>query len=134
MRHHGGLNDLQPRKYLQNLCNYRGGAKSMTLGNLGTTRHWSWTQEHVESIWKMLRQAAPKDLIVTKGFINPLEQLINRTFRVVGLDWHIDTQIDKSFLDPLIFIVVVQIAPNQVKNMSGNKNIQQAILFAKYRI
>ena len=106
----------------------------MTLGNLGTTRYWSWTQEHVESIWKMLRQAAPKDLIVTKGFINPLEQLINRTFRVVGLDWHIDTQIDKSFLDPLIFIVVVQIAPNQVKNMSGNKNIQQAILFAKYRI
>lgn len=133
MRHHGGLNDLQPRKYLQNLCNYRG-VKSMTLGNLGTTRYWSWTQEHVESIWKMLRQAAPKDLIVTKGFINPLEQLINRTFRVVGLDWHIDTQIDKSFLDPLIFIVVVQIAPNQVKNMSGNKNIQQAILFAKYRI
>ena len=87
-----------------------GSKERLRLGRLDIARDWGWAPEYVEAMWLMLQQAKPADYIIATGETNSLQDFVDASFGVCGLDWkeHVDqgeewfrpTDITISYADP----------------------------------
>jgi len=65
----------------------RGLADSLPLGNLKAKRDWRFAGDYVRAMWLMLQQQKPADYIIGSGILQTVEELCERAFGYVGLDY-----------------------------------------------
>ena len=74
--------------------------ESVTLGSLNVGRDWGYAKEYVEAMWRMLQQDQPDDYIIATGEWHTLEELLDRAFQRVGLDWRDHVRQDPALMRP----------------------------------
>jgi GDPmannose 4,6-dehydratase len=67
------------------------------LGNLAARRDWGYAPEYVEAMWMMLQQDDPQDYVIGTGESHTVEQLVERAFSHVSLDWRDYVTIDPRY-------------------------------------
>jgi GDPmannose 4,6-dehydratase len=77
-----------------------GAAEHLHVGNIEVERDWGWAPEYVEAMWRMLQQPQPDDFVIGTGESHSLEEYIQTTFELVGLDWKEHVQVNPRLLRP----------------------------------
>ena len=66
------------------------------LGDLTARRDWGYAGDYVRAMWLMLQHSEPGDYVVATGVSHSVEELVERAFAVVGLDWREHVRSDAS--------------------------------------
>ncbi|HEY5358729.1 MAG TPA: GDP-mannose 4,6-dehydratase [Streptosporangiaceae bacterium] len=74
--------------------------RQLRLGNLGASRDWGFAGDYVRAMHLMLVQDEPADYVIGTGVTHSVEELVDRAFRAVGLDWHEHVVTDAAFIRP----------------------------------
>ena len=64
-----------------------GSDERLTLGRLDISRDWGWAPEYVDAMWRMLQMQVPSDFVIATGEGHTLEEFVETSFDIVGLDW-----------------------------------------------
>jgi len=80
---------------------FLGLSEELRLGNLNAKRDWGYAPEYVESMWLMLQQKEPDDYVIATGEPHSVKELVEKAFKVVGLDHEEYVRVDKRFFRPL---------------------------------
>lgn len=75
--------------------------KELRLGNLEAKRDWGYAPEYVESMWLMMQQNEPDDYVVATNEAHTVRELVEKAFKVAGLNWEKYVRVDERFLRPL---------------------------------
>jgi GDPmannose 4,6-dehydratase len=78
----------------------RGMQDELRLGNLEARRDWGFAGDYVEAMWLMLQQDEPDDFVIGTGETHSIEDLVERSFARVGLDWRKHVVQDPQFFRP----------------------------------
>ena len=68
----------------------------LVLGDLSARRDWGYAGDYVRAMWLMLQHAEPGDYVVATGVSHSVEELVERAFGAVGLDWQEHVRSDPS--------------------------------------
>ena len=74
--------------------------KKLVLGNLEAMRDWGYTKEYVEAMWLMLQQDVSDDYVIATGETHSVQELVEYTFSLAGLDWREYVEVSKSEMRP----------------------------------
>lgn len=74
--------------------------KELRIGNPHAKRDWGYAPEYVESMWLMLQQKQPDDYVVATHETHSVQELIQKAFGLVNLDWKKYVKVDKRFIRP----------------------------------
>lgn len=72
----------------------------LRMGNLDTRRDWGHARDYVQAMWLMLRQDHPGDFVIGTGISRSVRDLLDFTFRLVGLDWRRFVKEDPDYSRP----------------------------------
>jgi GDPmannose 4,6-dehydratase len=75
-----------------------GRQKKLQLGNLAGQRDWGWAPDYVRGFWLMLQQPKVDDFVLATGQLHSVQQLVERAFAVVGLNWRDYVEHDAGLL------------------------------------
>lgn len=67
------------------------------LGNLSAKRDLGWAPEYIEAMVKMLQHPKPDDFVIGTGETHSIEDIVERAFSKVGLDWQKYVEIDPRY-------------------------------------
>ncbi len=70
------------------------------IGNLKASRDWGFAGDYVWAMWRMLQQEEPGDYVVATGVSHTIEELLEKAFSFLGLDWRDHLVQDPRFLRP----------------------------------
>ena len=70
------------------------------MGNLEAQRDWGFAGDYVEAMWMMLAQPEPEDFVIATGIKHSVQQLVEKAFAHVGLDWRPYVKLDQKLLRP----------------------------------
>ncbi len=59
----------------------------LVLGDLDSRRDWGYAGDYVRAMWLMLQQDEPDDYVVATGESHSVQDLVERAFAHVGLEW-----------------------------------------------
>lgn len=74
--------------------------KKIYLGNLEAKRDWGYAKDYVEAMWLMLQQDTPDDYVIATGEMWSVEQFLECSFSLVGLNWRDYIEIDPQYFRP----------------------------------
>lgn len=57
------------------------------LGDLSAKIDWGWSPEYVEAEWNILQLDKPGDFIICTGEAHTVQEFVEESFRIAGLDW-----------------------------------------------
>ena len=72
----------------------------LLLGDLDPRRDWGYARDYVKAMWLSLQQDEPDDYIVATGESHSVQELVERAFGHVGLDWRDHVQSDPKLFRP----------------------------------
>ncbi len=72
----------------------------LQLGNLEAKRDWGFAGDYVRMMWQMLQQEKPDDYVVATGETHSVQELVERAFDCVGLDWNKYVEVDETLYRP----------------------------------
>lgn len=75
--------------------------EKLYLGNLNARRDWGYAPEYVRAMWLMLQQTEPDDYVIATGESHTVQELVERAFSYLGLDWRRHVVSDPRYLRPL---------------------------------
>jgi GDPmannose 4,6-dehydratase len=61
--------------------------RELLLGDLDSQRDWGYAGDYVRAMWLMLQQDEPADYVVATGESHSVQDLVERAFAHVGLEW-----------------------------------------------
>ena len=64
----------------------QGRKKDLVLGNLSASRDWGHAKDYVKAMWLMLQQDKPDNYVCSTGVSHTDQQLVDYTFKTLGLD------------------------------------------------
>jgi GDPmannose 4,6-dehydratase len=70
------------------------------LGNLAAKRDWGYAGDFVEAMWMMLQQEQPEDYVIATGQTHSVQEFLESTFVLLGLDWRKHVEIDPRYFRP----------------------------------
>lgn len=70
------------------------------LGNLDAKRDWGYAPEYVEAMWMMLQHDKPEDFVVGTGEVHTVQEFVDETFKVAGLQPEKHIMINSLMLRP----------------------------------
>ena len=70
------------------------------LGNLEAKRDWGFAGDYVEAMWLMLQQDEPDDFVIATGESYSVQQFVDATFGLLGLDPKQHVRIDPRYFRP----------------------------------
>jgi GDPmannose 4,6-dehydratase len=70
--------------------------QELVLGDLTARRDWGYAGDYVRAMWLMLQHSEPGDYVVATGVSHSVEELVERAFAAVGLDWRDHVRSDPS--------------------------------------
>jgi len=73
---------------------------SLFLGSLEPKRDWGYAPEYVETMWKMLRQDAPRSYVIGTGEAHSVGEFVEEAFSYVGLEWSEYVKSDQNYFRP----------------------------------
>lgn len=90
------------RKIVSTACRIqRGSGERLQLGNLSIRRDWGAADEFVNAMWQMLNVDGPiDDFVIATGESRSLEDFVNLTFSLLGLDWRHHTDVNETLYRP----------------------------------
>ncbi len=73
-----------------------GKASKITLGNLKAKRDWGYAPDYVVAMHLIMQADEPSTFVVATGETHSVEEFLERSFDLVGLDWrkYVDTDAD----------------------------------------
>ena len=74
--------------------------EKLYLGNLDARRDWGYAPGHVEAMWLMLQQDAPRDFVVGTGESHTVREFAAQAFAYAGLDWNDYVEVDPRYFRP----------------------------------
>ncbi len=74
--------------------------RELFLGNLEARRDWGYAPEYVIAMWRMLQLDEPQDLVVATGQSMTVQDFLEASFAIVGLDWRNFVRFDDKYLRP----------------------------------
>jgi GDPmannose 4,6-dehydratase len=77
-----------------------GKQKVLKLGNLNAVRDWGFAGDYVEAMWLMLQQDKPDDYVIATGECHTVQEFLETTFDLAGLDWKKYVEIDSRLFRP----------------------------------
>lgn len=78
----------------------RGQQQTLELGNLDAKRDMGYAKEYVYWMWKILQHETPDDFVLATEETHGMEEFVDETFRLLGLDWRQHVTIDERFKRP----------------------------------
>jgi GDPmannose 4,6-dehydratase len=78
----------------------KGEMSKLNLGNINIRRDWGWAGEYVNAMWLMLQQDNPDDFVIATGKTTSLEDFIQITFGLLGLNWKDHVIVDQELIRP----------------------------------
>jgi GDPmannose 4,6-dehydratase len=69
----------------------------LVLGDLTSRRDWGYAGDYVRAMWLMLQHSEPGDYVVATGVSHSVEELVEKAFSALGLDWRDHVRSDPSF-------------------------------------
>lgn len=94
-----------------------GKEKRIKLGNIKAKRDWGHARDYVQAMWLMLQQEKPDDYVIATGKCHTVEDFLERSFSLLGLDYQ--QYLD---IDPTLY------RPSEVMTLMGNYSKAQKIL------
>jgi GDPmannose 4,6-dehydratase len=73
----------------------------LLLGNLDARRDWGHAKDYVEAMWMMLQQASGDDYVIATGKSHRVQDFLDASFGLLGLDWSEHVHIDPTLLRPV---------------------------------
>lgn len=70
------------------------------LGNLAAKRDWGYAGDYVKAMWLMLQQDTPDDYVIATGETYSVQQFLEATFRIAGLNIDDHVEIDERLFRP----------------------------------
>ena len=70
--------------------------KKFKFGNLDIYRDWGWAEEYVEAIQLIARATKLQDQIICTGRATSLKDFLNKTFKLLDLNWQEHIEVDES--------------------------------------
>ena len=70
------------------------------LGNLEAKRDWGFAGDYVKAMWLMLQQDAPDDYVISTGVTYSVQQFLQKTFQIAGLNIKDHVEIDQRLFRP----------------------------------
>ena len=74
--------------------------RELRMGNLDAKRDWGYAPDYVEGMWRMLQADAPDDYVLATGETHSVQELVERAFDRVRLDWRNYVVFDERFVRP----------------------------------
>lgn len=71
-------------------------SRRLELGQIEAMRDWGYAPDFVRAMWLMLQQDKPHDYILTTNERHTVREFVEKTFSLVGLDWHEYVRADTS--------------------------------------
>lgn len=106
----------------------------LVLGNLNAVRDWGYAKDYAVAIHKMLQQDQPRDLVIATGKTHSVRYLVERAFKVVGIDIRWEGQdVDEKGYDVATGRCLVRLSPryyrpNEVHYLKGDATRARQIL------
>jgi GDPmannose 4,6-dehydratase len=72
----------------------------LTLGNLNASRDWGFAGDYVEGMWLMMQYEKPDDWVLSTGESYSVENFLEESFKLQGLDWNEFIDTDEKYLRP----------------------------------
>ena len=72
----------------------------LVLGDLSAQIDWGYAREYMEVAWKILQLQDPDDFIIATGETHTVQEFVEESFRIVGLDQKKYVVSDKKFFRP----------------------------------
>lgn len=94
-----------------------GSNERLNLGRLDIRRDWGWAPEYVDAMWRMLQLDAPSDFVIATGQSFSLQEFVEFTFSILGLNWkdHVNSTPDL-------------LRPSDIEISEGNPEMASKIL------
>jgi len=70
------------------------------MGNLAAKRDWGYAPDYVRGMWLMLQQDEPDDYILATGDTHSVQDLLERVFTGLDLDWREYVSVDPRYFRP----------------------------------
>lgn len=71
----------------------------LKLGNLEAKRDMGYAKEYMEWVWKIV-QGEPDDYIIATGETHSMEEFVDETFKLLGLNWKDYVEFDEDLKRP----------------------------------
>jgi GDPmannose 4,6-dehydratase len=89
--------DFLPRKVARAAAAISLGLEEeLVLGDLSARRDWGYAGDYVRAMWLMLQHEEPDDYIVATGVSRSVEELVERAFAALSLDWRDHVRTDPA--------------------------------------
>ena len=75
--------------------------KEVRLGNIKSKRDWGYAPDYVEAMHKILQQDIADDYVIASGESHSVEEFLEASFDIAGLDYQEHLALDKRFERPL---------------------------------
>jgi GDPmannose 4,6-dehydratase len=72
----------------------------LRLGNTDARRDWGYALEYVDAMWRMLQQPEASDFVIGTGQQHSVQEFVDRSFAVAGLDPKDFVRTDPALLRP----------------------------------
>jgi GDPmannose 4,6-dehydratase len=76
-------------------------SKSISLGNINSSRDWGYAPDYVEAMWRILQHDEPLDIVVATNTNYTVENFLDAACKHVDLDYKDFLKVNKKFLRPL---------------------------------
>jgi GDPmannose 4,6-dehydratase len=89
------------RKICKSAAKIKAGLQDeIKLGNLQAKRDWGFAGDYVEAMWLMLQQESADDYVIATGETRTVEEFLDKTFELAGLDVKKYLKIDQRLFRP----------------------------------
>jgi GDPmannose 4,6-dehydratase len=102
----------------------------LELGNINVSRDWSYVEDFIDGIWKMLNQdiyninynGIPKDYVLCSGKANTIKEFVEYAFKCININGYWENKIDENPINEKFYynnIILVQINPIFYRNIDS---------------
>jgi len=77
-----------------------GHEKELLLGDTTAQRDWGHARDYVRGMWQTLQQEKAEDFVFATGQLHSVQDVVETSFKVVGLDWKKYVKQDQRFMRP----------------------------------
>jgi len=95
-----GINFVTNKTALEAVKIKLGISNKLVLGNLQSRRDWGHAKDYIEAMWLMMQQENPDDYVVATGETRTVEEMVEYTFKRLGLNWKDHVITDGKYLRP----------------------------------
>jgi GDPmannose 4,6-dehydratase len=89
------------RKVSRGVAEIAAGSRApLTLGSLDALRDWGYTPDFADAAIRILRHPRPDDFVIATGQAHSVQDLVERAFALVNLDWRTHVRVDEALVRP----------------------------------